>query len=274
LPFQAVLFVTALTTLIFVLLQRSGGDLVHLTRENPVLFWKLFLANAVQSGLGTSLSIIGIALTDAINAGFLVKLSTVTTTLFAWLFLKEKMSWLKAIVIVAMLSGAYLLTTKGQTLYPQVGDLYILGACVWWSLGNVFVRKILQTQSINPDVVTLQKPAAGLPVYLGLVAISVFFPEWLGGLSQVLTWGKISLNILPYALTSGICLGLAWIFLYRTLKVSTASYMTLMSMVTPVIVSALAIGILGEVLVWVQVIGAGMILLSGMMISFSDIVKV
>ena len=274
LPFQAVLFVTALVTLVVVLLQRSGGDLVRLFQESPGLFWKLFLANAVQSGLGTSLSIIGIALTAAINAGFLVKLSTVTTTLFAWLFLKEKMSWLKTVVILAMLSGAYLLTTKGQTLYPQVGDLFILGACVCWSLGNVFVRKILRTQSINPDVVTMQKPMAGLPVYLGLVAISVYFPQWLGELSQVLTWGKISINILPYALVSGFCLALAWIFLYRTLKVSTASYMTLMSMITPVIVSILAISFLGEELVWVQISGAGMILLSGGVIYFSDIVKV
>jgi uncharacterized membrane protein len=64
---------------------------------------------------------------------------------------------------------------------------------------------------------------------------------------------------------------MAWIFLYRTLKVATASYMTLMSMLTPVIVTLLAIVFLDESLIWVQVIGAALILLSGIMIYFSDL---
>jgi uncharacterized membrane protein len=64
---------------------------------------------------------------------------------------------------------------------------------------------------------------------------------------------------------------MAWIFLYRTLNVSTASYMTLMSMVTPIMVSILAMIILRETIVGIQVVGAGMILLSGVMVSFSDI---
>jgi drug/metabolite transporter (DMT)-like permease len=67
---------------------------------------------------------------------------------------------------------------------------------------------------------------------------------------------------------------MAWIFVYRTLKVSTASYLTLMSMLTPVIVSVLAILFLGESLVWIQLIGAGLILVSGIVIYFSDMAYV
>jgi drug/metabolite transporter (DMT)-like permease len=55
------------------------------------------------------------------------------------------------------------------------------------------------------------------------------------------------------------------------LKISSASYMTMMSMVTPVFVSLLAMVFLGERLVWIQVIGAGMIILSGVSIYFSGI---
>jgi drug/metabolite transporter (DMT)-like permease len=76
---------------------------------------------------------------------------------------------------------------------------------------------------------------------------------------------------LLFALGSGFFLAMAWLYLNRTLKVATASYMTLMSMITPVIVSLLAVLFLGETLVWVQVIGAGMILLAGVLIYFSDI---
>ena len=273
LPFQAGMFIAAFATLIILLWSKTKSDLLHLYKDQPRLFWNLFLANAIQSGLGTCLSIIGIALTDAINAGFLVKLTVVTTTLFAWLFLKEKMSWTKVVVIIIMLSGAYLLTTKGQTLYPRIGDLFILGACFSWSLGNVMVRKALKDHPIKPDVVTIQKLTAALPVFLGLLGFSVFFPEKLWGLSQVLACCEFSPNLMPYALLSGFCLAMAWIYVYRTLKISTASYLTLMSMVTPILVSILAISFLGERFEWVQIIGAAMILLSGLAIYFSDIVK-
>ncbi|MFH2038984.1 MAG: hypothetical protein ABIJ65_06060, partial [Chloroflexota bacterium] len=79
LPFEIVMVASAMVTLSILILPRSGSDLVKLYRFHPDLFWNLFLANTLQAGLGTSLSIIGIALTDAINAGFLVKMATATT---------------------------------------------------------------------------------------------------------------------------------------------------------------------------------------------------
>ena len=271
LPFQVVSVLTALATLAVLILSRAGPDLGKLFKQRPGIFWRLFLANVLQAGLGTCLSIIGIALTDAINAGFLVKLATATTILFAWLLLNENMSGLKLAVVFLMLFGAYLLTTKGQYLLPRVGDLFILGACVCWSLGNVMVRKILKTQTVHADVVTMQKPMASLPVFLALVGISVYNPEILGNLKDVLQCCTFSLAYIPYALGSGIFLAMAWVYLYRTLDIATASYMTLMSMATPIIVSMLAMVFLDERLVWLQVVGAGMIILSGVAIYFSDI---
>ncbi|MBT3190119.1 MAG: DMT family transporter [Anaerolineae bacterium] len=271
LPFQIILIFTTIATLSILLLPKSGPDLGKLFKHQPKLFWELFLANIIQSGLGTYLSIIGIALTDAINAGFLVKLATITTIFFAWLILKEKLSGLKIAVVFVMLIGAYLLTTKGQSLLPKVGDLFILGACFCWSLGNVLVRKIMQRQSVNADVVTMQKPLASLPVFFALIAISVFFPEMLGNLHTTLACCSFDSSFTLYAIASGIALAMAWIYLYRTLHLATASYMTLMSMVTPIIVSVLAILFLGEKLILIQIIGAGMIVLSGVVIYLSDI---
>ena len=271
LPFQVVSVLAAMATLTVLILPRSGPDLGKLFKHHPDIFWRLFLANTLQAGLGTCLSIIGIALTDAINAGFLVKVATVTTILFAWLILNENMSGLKIIVVFVMLFGAYLLTTKGQSLLPKVGDLFILGACVCWSLGNVMVRKILREQTVNADVVTMQKPLASLPVFLTLVGISVYYPEILGNLKDVLQCCTFPPTYIPYALGSGFFLAMAWIYLYRTLHIATASYMTLMSMATPIIVSVLAMVFLDERLVWVQVVGAGLIILAGVTIYISDI---
>jgi len=170
-----------------------------------------------------------------------------------------------------MLGGAYLLTTKGQTLLPRIGDLYILAACVCWSLGTVLVKKALNSQSISPDVITLQKPIAGLSVFIIMIGISIYVPESLGKLDDVLACCSFAPRYYPYVLGSGVSLAITWIFLLRTLAVSTASYMTLMSMITPVIVSILAILFLGETFIWVQTIGVGMIFFSAVTIYFSDI---
>jgi drug/metabolite transporter (DMT)-like permease len=270
LPFQVLMVTVALATLVALIAGRSWPQLMGLYRERRDIFWKLFAANVLQAGLGTSLSIIGIAQTEAINAGFLVKLATVSTIVFAWLMLKEPISASKVMVVVVMLSGAFLLTTKGQRLLPRAGDLFILGACVCWSLGNVMVRKVLKTERVEADAVTMQKPMASLPVFLALAGISVYSAWMPGGLKEVLRCCSFAPAYWPYVAGAGVCLGLTWIYLYRTLHVATASYMTLMSMATPVFVSVLAMAFLGERLAWIQAIGGGMILLSGVGIYFSD----
>jgi transporter family protein len=117
----------------------------------------------------------------------------------------------------------------------------------------------------------MQKPLASLPVFFALIAISVFFPEMLGNLHTTLACCSFDSSFTLYAIASGIALAMAWIYLYRTLHLATASYMTLMSMVTPIIVSVLAILFLGEKLILIQIIGAGMIVLSGVVIYLSDI---
>jgi drug/metabolite transporter (DMT)-like permease len=263
--------VVAMFTLAILILPRSGQELGELFRHQPGLFWRLFLVNGLPAGLGTSLSILGIALTDAINAGFLVKLATASTILFAWIILKEKLSGLKIVVMVMMLLGAYLLTTKGQNLMPRAGDFFILGACICWSLGDVLVRRIMKMQAINADVVTIQKPLASFPVFLVLIGVSVFYSEIFGDLSVVLKCCTFPSKYMLYAIGSGFCLAVCWVYLYRTLHVATASYLTLMSMATPVLVSLLAVIFLNEKMVLIQFVGAGLILLSGIATYLSDI---
>ena len=271
LPFQVMMVAVAILTVLSLLLRRSGKSLITLFHQKPRMFWNLFLANGIQAGLGTFLSIIGIAMTDAINAGFLVKMATVSTIIFAWLILGERLSKLKVGVVFVMLFGAYLLTTKGQALLPHVGDVYILAACVCWSLGNIPVKKALKTQSTNADVVTMQKPLASFLFFSTILCVSIFFPNAFGNLSETLRPYPFTVASIPFALGSGISLGLAWIFLYRTLDVATASYMTLMSMATPIMVSLLAMAFLGESLILIQFVGAVLIILSAGAIYVSDI---
>jgi drug/metabolite transporter (DMT)-like permease len=271
LPFQIQAALAALAVLALSVFMSVSTELAQMLKRQPATLWKLLLANAIHFGLGSGLSIIGIALTDAINAGFLVKLATLSTTLFAWLLLGERMSRFKTITLSVMLLGAYLLTTKAQSLLPRIGDLFLLAACICWSLGNVLIRKILRAQPVSADIVSLLRPIAGLPVFLGFILLAELQPAVIGPLKGVLSGNLLAPAYLPYTLSGGLALALTWIYLNRTLKVATASYMTMMSMVTPVLVSLLAVLILGEHMVWVQLLGGGLIILSGVATYFSDI---
>lgn len=267
LSYQLIMIWVAMVTIMILLLPGSRYAFLTLFNERPRLFWQLFAANAIQAGLGTSLSIVGIALTDAINAGFLVKMSVVSTTLLAYVILNESLSPRKMVLLCLMVGGAYLLTTNAQTLIPRSGDLLILGACACWSLGTVLVRKVLKENTVRADVVTIQKPIAGISVFSSFILISVYAPRYLGGLERIFACCSISQQSLPLAIASGFCLGITWVYLFRTLQVATASYMTMVSMITPVLVSILAMIFLDESLNGIQYIGVTMILTSGILVS-------
>lgn len=267
LGYQVIMILVAMVVIMVLLLPSSRYAFLALFNERPRLFWQLFTANAIQAGFGTTLSIVGIGLTDAINAGFLVKMSVVSTTLLAFAILGESLSRRKIILLCLMVGGAYLLTTNAQTLIPRSGDLLILSACVCWSLGTVLVRKVLKENTVQADVVTIQKPIAGITVFSGFILISVFASRHLGDLDEIFACCSISPPSLPLAIASGFCLGITWIYLFRTLQVATASYMTMVSMITPVLVSILAMIFLDESLYGLQIIGAIMILTSGILVS-------
>jgi len=274
LPFQLLINIIAFFILVILILPRVKDQFRQLFKTQKPLFWKLYLANGIQAGIGTSLAMVGIALTNAVNAGFLVKFTAVTTIFFAWLMLKEQITRLKVVTVILMLIGVYLLTTKGQTLVPKPGDIFLIAACVCWSLGSVLIRKFLRDKPLDPDVVTMQKPLASLPILLVLVGISLGTNAMTGFPDSIFSCCTVTSVDLIYVLLTGFSLAMAWIYVNRTLKVSTASYLTLMSMLTPVIVAVLAIVFLGESLVWVQIIGAGLILISGIVIYYSDMAYV
>lgn len=230
----------------------------------------LLIASAIHNGLGSFFSNAGISLTSAINAGFLVQFSTVTTSVLAWLILKEKMTTSKAVTVVSIMFGTYFLITKGQLLVPHVGDILILLACLSWSTGNILIKRILKTQSIDSDIVTFLRPISGLPIFLGFIALSPYYPTTT---QQMFQENIFNLTFAGYAFLNAIFASLLWIFLNRTLKIASASYMTMMSSLTPALVAILAITFLGESLVPIQWFGVIMIGLSGLVTQLLKIDK-
>lgn len=220
----------------------------------------LILANGIHMGIGGVLSYAGIALTSAINAGVLVQFGTVTTTVLAWLILKEKFTLAKTISIVAILSGIFLLATKGKFITPHIGDVLILGACAAWSLGNVLVKKILKYTSVSADVISFFRPVAGLPVLLFFIFLAPLYPL---PIKQFFLVNYFDFHYIVFSMLGGILTGLYFIYMNRTLKFSSASYVAMMSALTPVLVSLLAVFFLKEAFSLIQLIGITLIIGAG-----------
>ncbi|NTU73689.1 DMT family transporter [Candidatus Roizmanbacteria bacterium] len=230
----------------------------------------LVIANAIHNGFGSFFSNAGISLTTAINAGFLIQFTTVTTSLLAWTILKERMTLSKAITIAAIMVGTFLLVTKGQMITPHIGDVLLLLACLSWSTGNVLVKKIVSKHPVDNDAVTFLRPIAEVPVFLGFIMAAPLYPVTTQKMFQA---NIFDIHYLGYAFLNGFFVILLWIFLNRTLKVASASYMTMMSSLTPVLVALLAIAFLHESLEPIQWGGVFIIIISSYVTQIINIEK-
>ncbi len=266
-PFIVQSSVIALVVLSVVVLPKHYQELKTIPRSVLV---GILLANAIHFGLGGFLSNSGFALTTAVNAGFLVKFALVSTIVLAWIFLKEKMTITKFVSAIIMLVGSYLISTKGQMIVPHLGDLLIILACVSWSTGNIMIRKALKDNPLNGDVVSFLRPIAGIPVFFVFILFSPLYPT---AMQNSFVGNYFDFSYWPYVLGAGVSTALLWIYLNRTLKVATASYMTLMSMSTSIFVAILGIVILHERMDTAQVIGALLTIGAGFVTHYSGVEK-
>ena len=143
-------------------------------------------------------------------------------------------------------------------------------ACAAWALGNVLVRKFSKNNPVSGETVAFLRPVAGLPVLFLFLLLSPLYPA---NLQPVFSVNLLNFEFLPYLLVSGTTSSLLTIFLNRTLKVASASYMTMMSMMTPVMVTIVAVLLLGESFMAIQAVGALLIILSGVATHYLKVEK-
>jgi drug/metabolite transporter (DMT)-like permease len=159
------------------------------------------------------------------------------------------------------LSGIFLLATKGESITPHIGDLLILGACAAWSLGNVLVKKMLKYTPVSADVISFFRPVAGLPLLLVFILLAPLYPLHI---NQIFLVNYFDLHYIIFSMLSGILTGLYFIYMNRTLKFASASYVAMMSALTPVLVTLLAVIFLKEAFSLIQLIGITLIIAAGM----------
>lgn len=211
---------------------------------------KMLFFSGVGITMGNLVGNIALNYTSSINFGFLVKTTIIFTILFAYLFLGERLSREKLVLMVTLLFGVYLVSTGGERIMPRFGDLLVLLAASGLSASAIFLKKVLK--EMDSEVAIAIRSVAILLV----VSVTVPF------IDQDFLSFKFPLHIFLIGATSA----LTGVFISRTLALASASYMTMMSMLTPVIVTVLGTFWLNETMNILQISGGIIIIGSGVLV--------
>lgn len=169
--------------------------------------WKYF---AIVGGFGYFLTIFliqaGISLAGASMASLINSLTPVTVTIFAALFLKEKITPVKILCLVLALVGAAIITQGASAGGQMLGIALVLLSVISWSLASVAMR--LLTAKYPPIMVT----AYGMVISLiGHIPAGVASVMQAGGVEVdlksvlvVLYLGLIGSGLAQYTWTSSL----------------------------------------------------------------------
>ena len=207
------------------------------------------------SGIGILLKLWGLSLTTATNASFVMSLSSVAVVIFAYFLLKEKSPKRFYAVVAMMIGGVYLVTTGGQRLLPQAGDIIIFVLAFLIGSMQVYGKKVLETVSVIQTA--FGRSFVGM-IFLGLL-IPVFAPQGFATIP--------SFPVLLLVLANGFTFSSSIILFYKALQIERASNTGMFVLLVPVLTTGLGYLFLAEMLNVYQVIGGSTILAGSFLIS-------
>lgn len=218
--------------------------------------WRYLALIAVIGGaIAFLLFFTGLKFTTAGRAAFLQKTLPIYAAVFAFIFLKEKITRKQVYALALMLIGMVVIFSaqiKPAELWadPQLGDMLILGATVLWALENVFARKVMIKGSTNFIVSFARMFFGGLILFGAAVLTGKFSILFSLTLQQ---WNNIFISVI-------VLFGyvLFWYWSLRHINVSKASILLLIAPVVSVIVGNVW---LREPLPAAQLLGSALILI-------------
>lgn len=205
----------------------------------------IFIGIAGSVGINFMYSL-ALANSQAITFSFVYRTVVVFTILFAWIFFKEKLSARKWFVVLLIVTGSYLITSKGEGLQFTPGDIYSLVMAASVALiNNILIKH--SVSKMHPDLT-------------GAVITVISFISFVGFavITHLLTVPK---NFLLVFCASAFNFGLI-ILRNRAFKVATASLVTMTFALSPLFVGGLSVLFLQESFGPVELMGGALILSS------------
>lgn len=229
-----------------VLLARSKTSPTALIKKNIRPFIILGIG---FSGFGILLKFWGLSLTTAVNASFIMSLSSVATPFFAFFMLGEKAHRQFYALVAMMLGGVYLVAAKGSLIIPQTGDLVILALAFLIGFMQVYGKAVLKTLTVVET--SFGRSLIGA-LFLGLL-IPFFSHGGFNSIRDISVWLLIMAN--------GVAFSINTYSLYHALQLEDASKVGVFGLLVPVFTSIGGYFLLGEVMNGFQFAGGIVILL-------------
>lgn len=211
----------------------------------------LLVAMALVSSVGVGLSeVFALTYSPAVNFAFLIRTVTVFTIIFSYLFLRERITHEKLVLVLTLLVGSYFLTTGGSSIRFTRGDLFTILEAILIAFGTNVLGK-LSTNRMSANTVSSGRFMISIIplVILALANTSIAIPHQLP-LVLLITFLDFLLAVL----------------IFQGFKHSTATFMTMIMSFTPVFVSFIAFPLLGESLTITQIFGGALIVLTGILV--------
>lgn len=221
---------------------------------NIDIYKGLFFAGSFF-GMGYAIGLYGLKYSTSINYSFVIKSSIIFTPLLAILVLKEKTGKNRLFLIIAFLIGIYLILSAGNFILPRASDLLTLIAAFCFSC-VVVIQKML-TEKTNSTIIAWGRTFFSLPIFI----ILTFFMK-----------ANITKIIFPeLVFTVGFLVAVMAIFINKSINISTATYVSMMSMTVPVLNIILGSLFLNESINFLQIFGGSLVIFSGIKVQKLDI---
>jgi drug/metabolite transporter (DMT)-like permease len=221
---------------------------------NRVPWSWLLLIGIIGGGLGFLLYFSGLELTTSGRAAFLHKTLPIYVAVFAYIFLKERITRRQNIALLTMLVGMLLLLSAGidPSLFwqdPSLGDALVILGTICWGIENVISKKAMIREE-SSLVVSFSRMLFGGAFLFGVALL-------LGRLDVLLslTQQQVASMIISSAFLFAYIL-----FWYSAIKLINVSKAVLFLLLAPVISTWAGVVWFGEPLPPIQILGSVLIL--------------
>ena len=230
-------------------------DFPKLTRQQLL---QVLGVGFIGYGISLSLQFLGTKLSTAANGSLVTSATPAFVLLFAWILLKENITWLRLVaLLLATLGVVAVIDPSSAQLNPELflGNILLIGAAVAWALYSVLVRKATQDLDVLPF--SLIAFLGGLPVTLPAGAWEL----------KTMGVGEITLGVVGGVLFLGvISTALAMVLWNTAFAYVDASLASLTFFAQPVVGTLLGWLFLGERITALFLLG-GLLIGLGLIIS-------
>ena len=204
-----------------------------------------------------ALSLFGLELTSASNAGFILSLTVVLVPIFISIFERSLPSRAVILAIICTLIGISMLTIK-ESLTFNLGDIYIAIAAISYSIYLILNSKFTkQVESISYGVYQL-----GIAGIIGVILCLTF---------EVPTLPQTSLGWIAILGLGIICTAFCFIAQSVVQQYTSPTHTGLIFSLEPIFASIFAILFLGEVVTLQLVVGGGLILVGNIVAQLEQV---